>query len=107
MPDGIYFNGKFTRVPSVLASVSTTGLASPNLNNPITVAIVGQGLGGKPGVPLTFVTPSDAVAMLRGGDLLTGVLRAFTPSKTQPGASQVIAVRSDPAVQATTTLKDA
>jgi hypothetical protein len=106
MPDGIYFNGKFTRVPGVFSNVSTTGLASPNLNNPVVVAIVGQGLGGQPGVPLTFITPSDAVVTLRGGDLLTGVLRAFTPSNTQPGASQVIAVRVDPAVQATTTLKD-
>lgn len=106
MPDGVYYNGKFTSVPSVLATVNTTGLASPNINNPTVVAIVGQGTGGVPGVPMKFVTPTDAVTLLRGGDLLTGVLRAFNPSDANPGASQVIAVRVDPASQATATLKD-
>jgi len=106
MPDGFFFGGTFTRRPSVRVLVNNTGLGPLALGGVLIPAFVGQAQGGKPGVPLQFLTPSDARAALRGGELLTAVLRAFNPSKNQPGASGVVAVRVNPATQATLTLLD-
>ena len=104
--DGNSFNGNFTRIPSVQTLVSTSGLSPLTTGAPLVPGFIGQGFGGTPGKATTFTTPAQALATLRGGDLLDAVLRCFGPSDSVHGATSVVAMRVNPATQAAVTLKD-
>jgi hypothetical protein len=107
MPDGFYFNGTFTRRPSVLVAVNNAGLGPLSLGSPQVVAILGQCMGGQPGVPMLFSDKTTAINTLRSGDALIAALRAFNPAGgVNPGASQVLVVRVNPASQATGEIVD-
>ena len=104
--DGFLFNGVFSRRPGVKVAINTSSLNPVALGSELVEAIIGQCLGGTPGVPMSFETPGDAITQLRGGEVLTAVLRAFNPSNQYPGASKVVVVRANPASQAALILKD-
>lgn len=107
MATGNFFAGTFTRRPRVAAKVDDYGLTPISAGPTRTVAIIGIATGGEPKVPQLFASPTDAAAVLRGGDLLTAIRRAFSPSTEFNGAALVYAVRVNPATKATLTLKDA
>src|SRR6185437_12004821 len=106
MADVNVFNNQSTVIPSVNVAVNTSGLSPLTTGTPLIPSIIGQAYGGQGGKAYTFYTPAQAIAKLRGGDLLTAVLRCFNPSDTQPGPSTVVAMRVQPAVQASVTLLD-
>jgi len=105
MPDQNVFAGQSTYIPSVNITVNTSAL-TPVGTGPIVVGLMGIAQGGVPNTPTTLYTSQQAMALLRGGDLLEATLRAFQPSDVQPGASKIVVVRVNPAVQATGTLLD-
>lgn len=106
-PSGNFFAGRFTRHPRVAASIKDQALIPFSAGPTRTVAILGIALGGEPGVPLGFSSPSEAAATLRGGELLDAIERCFDPSTESRGASLIEAVRVNPATRSTITLDDA
>lgn len=102
----VFFNGRKWVSPATMSVVDDSAMNNKNLTVGNVVALVGRSSGGKPNTDLHFGSPSEAVAMLRDGELLTAVLKAFDPSAQTNGPSEVVAVRVNPAVQAALVLND-
>lgn len=102
----VFFGGRLLTSPATASVVDDSGLANKNLSVGNVVALIGQSVGGKPNTALHFGTPSEAKAVLRDGDLLTAVLKAFDPSAQTGGPAEVVAVRVNPATQASLSMLD-
>lgn len=102
-----FFRGRRLVTPMAVSYVDDSGLLTRNVQQPGgVVACLGMSAGGQPQTVLTFTNPADARRVLRDGELLDAVLRAFAPSGDTPGAGTVLAVRVNPATQSTLVLKD-
>lgn len=102
-----FFNGRLWTSPATMSAVNDDALANQNLSVGNVACYVGKSTGGQPGVPLTFGSPDQAKQVLRSGELLAAVMKAFSPSTETGGPASVVAVRVNPAVQASLTLVDA
>lgn len=102
-----FFNGRLIVSPGTFSKVDDSALLNQNLSTGNVVCCIGPSTGGQPNTGLVFGNPSDALAVLKSGELLTAVQNAFDPSNETDGPSQVVAIRVNPAVQAALTLKDA
>jgi len=103
----VFFAGRLLTSPTTASVVDDSAMNNKNLSVGNIVALVGRSAGGKPNTALRFGTPSEAVASLVDGELLTAVLKAFDPSAQTGGPATVVAVRVNPATQATLALVDA
>jgi hypothetical protein len=103
----VFFNGRLLTSPTTASMVSDDAMRNANLTVGNVVALVGRSAGGKPKTALRFGSPQEARAALASGELLDAVLAAFDPSSETNGPSQVVAVRVNPATQATLSLKNA
>lgn len=97
----VFFNGRIYTTPTTVSAVNDSALANQNLAQANNLAILGPSAGGKPNTPIVFGNPTDAIAQLISGDLLTAVLKAFNPSPQTGGPATVTAVRVNPALQST------
>lgn len=102
-----FFNGRLWITPATMSVVDDTAMANQNLSVGNIVALIGRSSGGQPNTALRFGSPSEAQATLRDGELLTAVLKAFDPSSQTNGPATVVAVRVNPALQASLSLLDA
>lgn len=102
----VFFNGRKWTSPATMSRVDDSAMNNKNLTVGNVVALVGRSSGGQPNTDLHFGSPSEAVAVLRDGELLTAVLKAFDPSSQTNGPLEVVAVRVNPAVQAALVLAD-
>lgn len=102
----VFFNGRLWVSPATMSMVNDSKMYNSNLSVGNVLALVGSATGGTPNTALTFGNPADAAAVLRGGDLLNAVQRAFTPSSQSPGPSSITVVRTNPATQSALTLSD-
>lgn len=102
----VFFNGRLLVTPTSSSVVDDSALRNKNLTVGNIQAVIGQATGGKPNTALRFGSPSEAKAVLKSGELLDAVMRAFDPSAQTGGPSTVVAVRVNPATQATLTLND-
>ena len=102
----VFFGGRLLTSPTTASVVDDSGLANKNLSVGNVVALIGPSVGGKPNTALRFGNPSEAKATLRDGALLTAVLKAFDPSAQTGGPAEVVAVRVNPATQATLSMQD-
>lgn len=103
----LFFNGRQYISPVTVSAVNDSALANRSLAVGNTLAILGKSDGGKPNTPLVFSSPSEAEEVLRGGELLLAVKKAFDPSAQTNGPNKVVAMRVDPATQGALTLLDA
>jgi hypothetical protein len=103
----VFFGGRLLISPTTASVVDDSGLANKNLTVGNIVALIGRSSGGKPNTALRFGSPSQAKAVLRSGELLTAVLKAFDPSAETNGPTEVVAMRVNPATQAVLALADA
>lgn len=103
----VFFGGRLINSPATVSVVDDSALANQSLSVGNVVALIGPSVGGKPKTELRFGSPTEARNVLRAGELLTAVLKAFDPSAQTDGPSTVVAMRINPATQATLTLKDA
>lgn len=101
---GVLFNGQTVIRPQVAVAADVSGLTPVVLGSPNIINMFGAALGGRPKTILEFSDPQDAIAALKGGDLLTGMLAAWNASDALPGASIIRAVRVNPALQGTLAL---
>ncbi len=103
----VFFNGRLITTPTTASVVNDDAMRNQNLTVGNVVALVGRSAAGKPKTALRFGSPQEAQRELVSGELLDAVLAAFDPSNQTAGPSLVVAVRVNPAVQATGVLKDA
>ena len=103
----VFFNGRLLVSPTVASVVDDSALANRNLSVGNTVALIGRSAGGQPNTPLRFGSPSQAAAVLRSGELLDAVIKSFDPSAQTGGPAEVVAVRVNPATQASLSLLNA
>lgn len=107
MVKGIYFDGRRIIRPQAATKIDDTGMYARGLAGGNTLALIGEAAGGEPGKVLWFTDPSYAKTILRSGDLLTAIQRAYDPSAEVGGAYTVAAIRVNPALQSYLYLKDA
>lgn len=103
----VFFNGRLWISPAVMSLVDDSAMRNKNLTVGNVLAVIGKSEGGAPATALRFGSPQEARAVLRSGELLTAIEKAFDPSSQTNGPSLVIGMRVNPAVQAGLTLKDA
>ena len=103
---GVFFGGRLIVSPVTASRVDDSAMANQNLSVGNVVALVGRSKGGKPNSILRFGSPAQARAELLDGELLTAVLKAFDPSSQTGGPAEVVAVRVNPATQATLALQN-
>lgn len=101
-----YFNGRLWTTPATMSAVVDSAMNNQNLAIGNVAAFIGPSTGGKPNTILEFGSPDEAQAALIGGELLTAIKKAFTPSSQTNGPAKVVAIRVNPAVQASLTLND-
>lgn len=104
---GVFFNGQLLISPTTASVINDDAMRNANLTVGNVVAMVGRAAGGKPKTALRFGSPQEAVSVLESGELLDAVLAAFDPSSETAGPSQVVAMRVNPALPATRSLKNA
>jgi hypothetical protein len=102
----VFFNGQLLISPVTASVVDDSAMRNQNLSVGNVVAIIGSSASGIPKTGLRFDSPQEAVRTLGSGELLDAVMAAFDCSRETNGPSKVIAVRVNPAVQATGVLKD-
>lgn len=103
----VFFNGRLWVSPATMSVVDDSKMYARGLSVGNVLALVGRADGGQPNTALKFGSTAEACAVLRGGDLLRAVERAFAASSQSPGPSSVVVVRVNPATQASLMLKDA
>lgn len=103
----VFFNGRLIVSPTTASVVNDDAMRNQNLTVGNVVALVGRSAAGEPKTALRFGSPQEAQRELVSGELLDAVLAAFDPSNETGGPFQVVAVRVNPATQATGTMKDA
>lgn len=101
-----YFNGVVYETPTTVSAINDDAMVPAGVSTANVPCLVGLSAGGQPNVPLTFTDPSVAKSTLVSGELLQAVLRAFSPSKQTGGPAKVVAMRVNPALPSTLTLKD-
>ncbi len=99
-----FFNGRLYITPAVMSAVNDSALAAQNPGVGNVLAILGLSTNGAPKTPLTFTSPSQALATLQGGELCDAVVKAFAPSDETGGPASVIAIRVNPALQSSLVL---
>jgi hypothetical protein len=105
MPSTFFFNGQTYISPTTVSDVNDTGFGPASLGDGDVVVMVGVSAGGQPNVPLAFSSPQQAQQTLVSGDLMTAVVKAFTPATGLPTTpSKVIAMRVGQATQSSLTL---
>ena len=104
---GVYFGGRYYETPTTASVVNDDALRNQNLTGANAVAFIGKASGGQPKTILRFRSTQEAKDTLVSGELLDAVLAGLDPSDETGGPSEIIAVRIDPATQATLTLKNA
>lgn len=102
----VFFNGRLWVSPATMSVVDDSAMYNRNLSVGNVVALIGKSVGGEPAKALRFGSASEARAVLRDGDLLRAVEKAFDPSAQTAGPATVIAVRVNPALRSSLTLRD-
>ena len=103
----LFFNGRLWETPATMSVVNDDAMYNRNLSVGNVVAFVGRSTGGQPNTALAFGSPDEARAVLKSGDLLDAIVKAFDPSAETGAAATIIGVRVNPATQSTLTLKSA
>lgn len=103
----VFFNGRLVVSPATMSVVDDSAMYNQNPNVGNILAVVGKADGGKPFTALRFGSAAQARAVLRGGDSLRAIEKAFDPSSQTMGPSEVVFIRVNPATQSALVLKDA
>ena len=102
----VFFNGRLWVSPATMSLVDDSAMYNKNASVGNILAIIGKSEGGEPFKALRFGSAQQARDVLRSGESLKAIEKAFDPSSETYGPSEVVFVRINPATQATLTLKD-
>lgn len=101
-----YFNGRQWTSPATVSAVDDTEMYNRRSSVGNVLAIIGRSEGGAPLEALEFQSASEARKVLRSGESLKAIEKAFDPSEQTEGPAQVVFIRVNPAVQSVLTLND-
>lgn len=102
----VFFDGRLITTPTTASVVNDDAMRNQNLGVGNVAVMVGRSAGGKPKTALRFGSPEQAKDVLVSGELLEAVLAAFDPSQETGGPTEVVAVRVNPATQASGVIKE-
>lgn len=102
----VFFNGRLWTSPASMSAIDDSAMQNKNLSVGNVAAVIGTSVGGQPNTALRFGSPTEAKAALIDGELLKAVEKAFNPSNETGGPAEVIAIRVNPALQASLMLSD-
>lgn len=102
----VFFDGRLIVTPTSATVVDDSAMSNQNLAVGNNVLLIGTAKGGQPKKALRFGGPDEAIALLRSGDLLDAVKKAFAPSAQTNGPSTVTVIRVDPATGGSLTLQN-
>lgn len=100
----IFFNGRLWVSPATMSAIDDSGLANKGLSVGNVLAILGTSEGGEPFKAIRLGSPTDAANVLRSGPLKEAAVKAFDPSAQTGAPATVIAIRVNPATQASLSL---
>lgn len=103
----VFFNGRLWISPATMSVVDDSAMFNRGLSVGNVLALVGRSEGGEPGTAIRLGGPQQARQILRGGEGLKAVEKAFDPSSQTGAPSEVVFVRVNPAVQASLMLQNA
>lgn len=102
-----YVNGVFMAAPGSSVVINDQNfLGAPNTAGS-GLMLIGPAVDGEPNTALSITGPSQALAVLKGGDLLQGALNAFAGAQKAGGGMQLTVIRPELATQATSTIPNA
>jgi hypothetical protein len=87
---GVFFNGREIISPATSSIVDDRAMYNKNLAVGNVLAIVGKSEGGRPNYALRFGSPAEARDVLRSGEALKAIEKAFDPSAQTVGPSEVV-----------------
>lgn len=102
----VFFGGRMWETPATMSLVDDRAMYNKNASVGNVLALIGKAEGGEPFKELRFGSPEEAKAVLRSGEGLKAVEKAFDPSSETGSPATVIFVRVNPATQAELTLRD-
>ncbi len=102
-----YVNGQYMVTPQATVNVNDSALLAPASAPGYGLLLIGPATDGEPQTAITLSSPSQAVNVLKGGDLLQGVLNAFNPSNEVEGPGSITVIRPEQATQSTVTVDNA
>jgi hypothetical protein len=102
----VFFNGRLWETPATMSMVDDSAMYNRNPNVGNVLAIIGKSEGGKPFTDLRFGSAQQAKAVLRSGEALKAIEKAFDPSTQTAAPAEIVFVRVNPASQAGLSLKD-
>lgn len=102
----INFGGQSIRIPGAYSQVNADALSPAVLGAFNRAGVIASSTGGLPKQIVSYLSPSQAESDLISGNLLDAMKLMWTPSPQQSGASEILAVRVDPATQGEATLYD-
>lgn len=102
----VFFNGRLWTSPATMSVVDDSAMFNRGLSVGNVLALVGRSEGGAPHTAIRLGSPQQARQILRGGEGLKAVVKAFDPSAQTGAPSEIVFVRVNPAVQAGLALKD-
>jgi len=102
----VFFNGRLWVSPAVMSVVDDSAMYDRNLSIGNVMAIIGRSVGGAPLTALRFGSPQEARDVLKSGELLKAISKAFDPSPETVAPQTIVAIRVNPATRSTLTLND-
>ncbi len=102
----VFFNGRLWISPATMSVVDDTAMFNRGLSVGNVLALIGRSVGGQPNTAIRLGSPEQARSILRSGEGLKAVEKAFDPSAQTGAPSEIVFVRVNPAVQAALALKD-
>lgn len=103
----VFFNGRLWETPATMSLVDDSAMYNKNASVGNVLALIGKAEGGAPFKELRFGSYAEAKAVLRSGESLKAIEKAFDPSSETGSPVTIVFVRVNPATQAALTLKDA
>lgn len=101
-----FFNGREWTSPATMSRVDDSAMFNRNASSGNVLALIGRADGGEPFTDLRFGGYTEAAAVLRGGEALKAIEKAFDPSSETPAPAEVVFIRVNTATQASLTLLD-
>lgn len=100
----ISVNGQLLVQPQANVQVVQSGSIPQGAASSRTLWLLGSASDGEPNTILTFNSLASAFQTLKDGDLMQGLVFAFSGSSIAPGPQQISVIRTDSATQATGTI---
>ncbi len=99
-----YVNGVYMSAPGTAVVINDQNFMGSSSAGGQGVIFIGPAVDGQPNTALSISNPQQASALLKGGDLLQGVLNAYAGAKKVGGSINVTVIDPTPRTQSTSAI---